>query len=214
MRQLEFKKVNGWGGKRKGAGRPNRSGTASHTKRARIDFRKPLHITMRLKDQSVNLRTKAIFNSFVHAFRKAQVFGFHVIHFSLLSNHVHMVVEAKDNDCLERGTKSLHGRMGKILAKLSKGPAWHGRFHMHVLKTPTEVNRALKYVLLNYSKHDRILEHLDRFSSGRVFREWKSLLDINGLMKWQLDVPPLEPEDLGLSPPRSWLCRVGWLRAR
>lgn len=212
MKQLEFKKVKGWGGKRRGAGRPNRSGQVSHGKRPHVNFKKPLHITMRMKDRLASLRNKVMLKQFKLAASQAMGFGVHVIHFSLQKNHIHMIVEAKDNLALHRGMKSLNGRLGKKIRRLSggRGAAWAGRFHLHVLNTPSEMKRALEYVLLNQAKHRHFIEHIDEFSSGYSFRNWRELIGrrFRGLIAQQVDF-----RDQGLSPPRSWLCSRGWIRA-
>src|SRR5262249_22308709 len=111
MKQLEFKRTKGWGGKRRGAGRPNRTGTVSHGKREQVDFRKPLNITIKIKEKTVNLRSQIVFNALVEACKKAKQFDYHVIQFSILRDHIHMIVEAKNNEALDKGTKSLHGRL-------------------------------------------------------------------------------------------------------
>lgn len=212
MKQLEFSKIRGWGGKRKGAGRPNRTGQVGHGKRPIVDFNKPLHITIRLKQGVASLRRRSMLKQFKLASSHAKIFGLHVIHFSLLNNHIHMIVEAKNNLGLSRGMKSLNCRLGKAIRRDSggQGATLAGRFHLHVLKTPTEMKHALEYVLLNKAKHQKFIEHIDDFSSGYSFQDWKRLIGtrFQGLIASQIDF-----RDEGLSPPRSWLCRVGWTRA-
>lgn len=216
--QLKFKKIGGWGGRRRGAGRPNKSGHAGHLKREKVDFKKPLHITLKLKEKMPQLRTKAFLKQFKIAIKIAKAFGLHVIHYSLLNNHIHMIIEARNNNCLERGMKSLCGRLGKLIRKLrgGSGSVWAARFHLHVMRTPTEVKRALEYVLLNAAKHARMIEHLDDFSSGYAFKSWAHLLKlerISGLMREQFASYGLidHPE---LCAPQSWLLNQGWKRAR
>jgi len=214
QKQLEFKKVRGWGGKRRGAGRPNKSGLVSHGKRAPVDLKKPLHINMHLKQKMPNLRTREFLRQFKAAGFAARKFGLYLNHFSLLDNHIHLIVEANDNSALERGMKSLSGRLGKILRQKigGKGSVWAGRFHLHVLKSPTEVKRALEYVLLNRAKHGKLIEHLDDFSSAHAFKEWKQL--IGRRLTWILtDQMKLPIEISEISAPQSWLLRVGWTRA-
>jgi len=214
-KQLEFKKVKGWGGKRGGAGRPNRTGLVSHGKRQPVDLKKPLHITLKLKKGVASLRSKQALKDFRFAVGQAKNFGLYVIHFSLQSNHLHMIVEAKNSDCLAAGMKSLSGRLGKAIRKTvgGSGAVFSGRFHMHLLKSPTEMKRALEYVLLNTSKHFKLIEHIDDFSSGYAFKEWRALIGrrFGDLIEEQLKRLPHEPTEL--SEARSWLCRVGWMRA-
>lgn len=170
----------------------------------------PLHLTLKLRKLKLNLRSREVLKAVKTAAAKAQAFGLNVIHFSILHDHVHLIAEAKDNQALERGMKSFSGRLGKHLAKLlGGGPVWKGRFHLHVLNTPTEMKNALRYVLLNFSKHENLVEHLDYYSSARVFGDWRKLVGnkYSGLLK---TLRRVDPAELGLSPPRSWLCAIGW----
>jgi len=60
------------------------------------------------------------------------------------------------------------GRFGKIIRSVigGSGPVFKDRYHVHVLKTPAEMKRALEYVLLNTAKHMKVFEHIDNFSLG------------------------------------------------
>src|SRR5665213_877224 len=89
-----------------------------------------------------------------------------------------MIVEARSNKELERGMKSLCGRLGKKL-----GGALDGRFHMRQLPTPTEVRNAFAYVLLNQAKHQDLLAYVDQFSSAKFFPELKLLSRANPLLQ-------------------------------
>ena len=78
------------------------------------------------------------------------------------------------------------------------------RYHLRVLRTPREVRNALAYVLLNVRKHraqaGRVPPRgIDPASSGRWFPHWTAR-----------EVPARDPPVV--SPARSWLLRVGWLR--
>lgn len=212
-KQLEFKKVNGWGGKRRGAGRPNRSQQVSPAKRDRVDFRKPLHVTMKLKVSS--LRTHSLMKTLKRSAGLARRFNMHVIHFSIQHSHIHLIVEAKDNASLAAGMKSLTIRFAKTVRGLigGSGSVFTGRFHLHVLRTPTEMRRALEYVLLNFAKHERMIAHLDTFSSGAHFLNWKELLGKrlpDFLREQSKDFRACEE----LSLPRSWIASKGWMLAR
>lgn len=245
MKQLSFKKTAGWGGRRRGAGRKNLSRTVNHMARPRVDHKKPLHITMRLRDRLPNLRTHRLLKAFKTSARGATPYGLRVVHFSLLSNHLHLIVEADNNQALGDGMRSLGGRFGRIIRKeaatdrTQNGAVFAGRYHLHVLKTPREMKHALEYVLLNRAKHDKYLEHLDRFSSASRFPDWKLLLGrrFTALIRSQIEDRAEEMNELRgeksrkiqrfpdrevkantaasdyICPPQSWLCRVGWQRA-
>jgi putative transposase len=212
-KQLEFKKVKGWGGKRRGAGRKNLSGTIGHAKREQINFKKPMHIT--LKSDRVHLRNKSTLKAFKNAVTEAKRFCLHVIHYSVQNDHIHMIVEAKDNQSLARGMMSLCGRLGKNIRSLvgGSGPVFKGRFHVHVLNSPTEMKRALDYVLTNISKHMKVFDYVDEFSSGMAFKEWRKLLGkrYTNIVHDQAKQYARDLQELSAA--RSWLCRVGWMRA-
>ena len=80
-----------------------------------------------------------------------------------------------------------------------------GRYHAVLLRTPRQVHRAVRYVLLNARKHARRPSRsarLDPASSGRWFDFWRE------------DVSAADPiggaREVAL--PRSWLLRKGWRR--
>ncbi|MCY3819094.1 MAG: hypothetical protein OXH52_06990, partial [Gammaproteobacteria bacterium] len=77
--------------------------------------------------------------------------GFRVAHYSIQDDHAHFLIEAAGARRLANGMKSLAARFARCVNRVfgRKGRVLAGRFH-HVLKrTPTEVRRALAYVLLN-----------------------------------------------------------------
>lgn len=256
--QLIFSKVGGWGGNRAGAGRPNLSKTVNHMKRPTINGKMPLHITQKLSPGFPSLRTKTLLKEFNKAAREAKKFGFYVLHFSLLKNHLHMVVEAKNNKALGAGMRSLGCRMAKSIknnanikkdadiekisdvkkipdiknissvrnspddAKIKRNKVFHGRYHLHVLRTPAETKNALKYVLLNHSQHWNSIDHIDAYSSGHKFEHWPKLLGrrFAGLIQVEADSNRklgqinLKTYLDGISPAQSWLARSGWMRVK
>jgi REP element-mobilizing transposase RayT len=216
-KQLEFKKVGGWGGKRKNAGRPNLSKTVNHMKRARVDFRQPLHLTQRLKKGIPSLRRKEFLHLFRRSLNKAKKFGLHVIHYSLLGNHIHMIVETRDNQALGRGMRSLGGSFAKAIQSKAglTGGIFSGRYHLKAITNPSQMRRTLEYVLLNMCKHQDFLEHMDPYSSARFFPHWRKLLGarMNDVIEWELETLSTALKEAGLSPPRSWLATQGWMRS-
>jgi putative transposase len=236
VKQLSFEKVNGWGGKRAGAGRPNLSGTPNHMKRGRVSQKFPIHITQKLTDEMPSLQCKKLYSQIRRCLKRARLFGMATLHFNVLSNHIHLIVEAPDNNTLARSMQSLGSSLGKATRKQlnaqaenkkfqsqaslrSKKRVFKGRYHLHILKTPTEVKNAMEYVLLNHSKHSKTLEHMTRFSSAYAFKEWKTLLGHRFRYLIADEYNFLESknahdlhEDV-IVPPRSWLSREGWKRA-
>ena len=184
-----------WGGKRKGAGRrPNgeRAGVA-HGTRARLAARFPVHVTVRLKKGLPSLRRKSAYRVLERAFAAGgERFGFRLIHFSVQSNHMHLLAEAEDRRALSRGMQGLSIRIARGFNRLWRrtGKVFVDRYHDHILGTPTEVRNAIRYVLHNVQRHGiRFLGSLDPFTSAGG---------------WTLRLPL----------PRTWLLARGWQRAR
>ncbi len=209
MKQLEFKKVKGWGGKRRGAGRKNKSGTLNHMKRDQARPQYPMHITLKLRRGLISLRGPKMMSAFQKSLEQAKVKGLRVIHFAVESNHVHLFAETNNNRKLRAGMASLAGRYGRVIRKLSggRGSVFNGRYHSRVLKTPRETKNALAYVLLNHSKHEGVAPYRDDKSSAAYFSEWNALLGGRYRKLPAEDIPDY------LSGAESWLARVGWRRA-
>ena len=130
-------------------------------------------------------------------------FGFRLVEYSIQSNHLHLLVEAKDREALSRGMKGLLVRVAKGLNRLwqRKGSVFSDRYHDRILRTPQEVRSALVYVLNNARRHGvRLKTALDAFSSGPWFEGWSR------------PVPRRERPEAGspLARARTWLLRVGW----
>jgi hypothetical protein len=102
---------NGWGGRRKGAGRKpagERAGVR-HRKRQDLAARFPVHVTARVRAGLPSLRGQLEQTVLLGAFRAGcERFGFRLVHFAVLRNHVHYVVEAGGRcagcTCASRGT--------------------------------------------------------------------------------------------------------------
>ncbi len=82
-------------------------------------------------------------------------FGLRLCEFSVQGNHLHLVVEATDRRALSRGMQGLSIRIARGLNRLMgrQGRVLADRYHARILRTPTEVRRALAYVLGNRDVH-------------------------------------------------------------
>ena len=168
MSQRAFK-FRTWGGKRKGAGRKpkgERAGVA-HVTRAALAARFPVHVTWRMEKGVWNLRTRRCFGVMRRAmYAGALKGGFRLVHYAVMGNHVHLIVEAADRVKLARGMQGLGVRVARGLNRLMKrsGRVLGDRYHAHILKTPSEVKRARMYLLTN-ARHHYGEAHLDLFVS-------------------------------------------------
>jgi putative transposase len=182
--QLEFPSH---GGRRKGAGRP-KSGRVSHDPRPAFSRTTPAHVTLRVREDVPSLRSSRRFVAIRRCFAKAKERRlFRLVKFAVLGNHLHLIVEADDSVSLSRGMQSLNTRLARALNKLlaRRGTLFDDHYHSHLLRTPTEVARALAYVRDNARRHFGEIE-VDYFSSAHA--EWQDLL----------------------AAPAGWLLCVGW----
>jgi REP element-mobilizing transposase RayT len=156
--QAELQFPNRWGGRRKGAGRPRKKGkrNVEHRTRPPVAHRFPVHISVRLENGVRNLRKLPCLRVIERAFNAAQGrFGLRLNHFTVQTNHLHLIVETTDRVALSRAVKGLNVRIAKGLNRLMgrSGKVVGDRYHAHVLKTPAEVRNAVSYVLGNLRKH-------------------------------------------------------------
>jgi REP element-mobilizing transposase RayT len=208
----------GWGGRRRGAGRKRdpKSGVM-HRARSRFDRPRVAHVTLRLRDDVPSLRRgiafavtwKALLDSSrgpcLETDRRRN--GFRLVHFSIQSNHVHLVVEAAHSRRLSRGMHALKVRMARRLngALGRRGPVFSERYHARLLRTPSEVRNVLCYVLNNRRRHYPRSRQprpgwVDPQSSARWFSGWRTAVS-------SYDENPLPAA-------RTPLLREGWRRGR
>jgi REP element-mobilizing transposase RayT len=157
-----------WGGKRKGAGRPKTIGVVPRVKRPEFPRRFPLHVTLKIREEIRTLRTNKIFAQIKKAFYYGHDrFGVQMVEFSVQANHIHLVVEAEDRECLWRGMQGLNVRIAKAVNKIleRKGKVFADRYHARVLKTVADVRNVVSYVRNNLRKH-RPGQEFDLYSSA------------------------------------------------
>jgi REP element-mobilizing transposase RayT len=189
-----------------------------------LDSKHPVHVTFKIAPGLPSLRRKDVFRCLREAVKGARQKGLNVIHFAILSNHVHLILEANESS-LRRPLQSLGISFAKRMNRLMErvGAVLLDRYHLHVLRTPTEVRRTLAYVLTNEAKHkhervktSRLEVSLDPFSSAFRFLEWRTLLRERvefQITSWSEDFIECWYGEI-LSEARTWLLRTGWMRAR
>ncbi len=199
------------GGARPGAGRkPNGAAPlmARTTRPAHAAYH-PALVTVKLRQHLPRLRNRAERAALLtHFARGKDRFGFRLLHFAILNDHLHFVVEAKDRTALSRGLQGLLIRLARGLNKLwgRKGKVFADRYHDRALKSPREVRNALVYVLGNGRKHaaqGRMIAAFDgpdMFTSAPWFDGFVDAIEVRGID--------------GIPPPvahaRTWLAGVGW----
>jgi len=195
--------------RRKRRSAPARAGVP-HRARAAHCRRYPVHITFRRARCLPSLREQSLFLSLRRALSRTTRSWFRMVHFSVQTDHVHLIVEALDKASLSRGMTGLLVRLARAFnrALARRGRVWSGRFHSRALGTPREVRNALVYVLMNHRKHATprdplAAQCLDACSSARWLEGWVRPPSLG---------PPLDADDIPVMPPETWLAQIGWKR--
>ena len=142
-------------------------------------------------------------------------FGFRMAHFSVQSDHLHLLVEADDRRALGRGMQGLAIRVAKAVNRRldRRGKVFGDRYHARALRTPRETRLALRHVLSNLRKHARGARQLpagfiDGCSSAMWFDGWnrpRALCFVAGSIPQGTELPVMRA--------RTWLLSAGWRRA-
>ncbi len=201
-RQLSFA-IRTWGGRRDGAGRKPSAGrrNVSHRERPVHDPHHPVHAALRARALGASLRGSRVFGVVRDALACASSPTFRVLHYSVQTDHLHLIVEADAHPALVRGLQGLAIRIAKRVNRLlgRRGTVWDDRHHTRALTTPREVRNALVYVLNNWKKHGGDAPGRDPRSSASWFDGWR---DLRAAARGAVPVVTA----------RTWLVRVGWRR--
>ena len=138
---------------------------------------------------------------------------FQVVHHSIQSNHLHLIVEAADRASLTSGMRGLLIRIARTLNRLwgRSGPVFGDRFHERELRNPLQVRNALVYVLQNLRKHGICMQGPDPFSSGEEFDGWSRGARCGGSAR-RASAVQLRAARTEAPSPSTWLLGVGWQR--
>jgi REP element-mobilizing transposase RayT len=211
------------GGKRRGAGRPPKRKRAGspHKKRPPLRPNISVHVTLRVVHAVGNLRKRLMYQALRWA--TLAIVANHedcrIVHISVQRDHIHLLVEADNEQALAKGMQAFEVSAAKRLnAKVRrKGQVFTDRYHSEYITTPRQARNALAYVLNNWRKHreDRALtpragvkfEH-DWFSSGWMFGGWLERAN-------DLFIPPTPDgfESLVVWFPRTWLLTTGEIQS-
>jgi REP element-mobilizing transposase RayT len=172
-----------------------------------------------LKARLSVLRSQFVFPTVRLALLRAgrrDVERFRIVQFSVQGDHVHLLIEATDKAALSKGMRGLMIRIARYVNDLlmRRGALWADRWHGRALRTPSEVRRALVYVLANFKKHARrgaLRNGTDACSSAAWFDGWRDGAPAS-LTRLAADERLAVMHDAPVSSPRTWLMRVGWRR--
>jgi REP element-mobilizing transposase RayT len=200
-----------WGGRRKGAGRKRNAERpmVAHRRRAAIKAKTPVHVTLRMRPEIARLRRRDQYRAIRQALgRTGHDDRCRIVHYSIQSNHIHLVCEPNGKKGLTSGMiafkTSCARRLNALVAR--SGRVFADRYHTRILETPAQVRRALCYVLNNWLRHGEHRNHptwtTDACSSAELFDGW------NGTPMSCLP----DDEPIPVAEPQFWLIRIGWKR--
>src|SRR5262245_40819700 len=130
-----------WGGRRTGAGRHRLTESQRKVRRSPIPrVTRPelpsdqgVHVTLRAVDSAPSFRDKERFCRIRDAIGFAKDWhGMRIVHFAVLRNHIHLIVEAKGKTGLTRGMQGLAIRLARTInGKTRRGRVFRDRYHAH-----------------------------------------------------------------------------------
>jgi hypothetical protein len=110
-------------------------------------------VTMRCVSPLATLRSQLLLTTIANQIAAAIRRGIGIVEYSIQDTHLHLIVEAPDNERLARGMQLLFSRIAFEVNRVigRSGRLFRDRHHRQELTTPTQTRRALVYVLSNVS---------------------------------------------------------------
>jgi REP element-mobilizing transposase RayT len=128
----------------------------SHRTRPQFQGRFPLHVTLRIRRDVKAMRTQHCFKSIERAFwAGGNRYGLRLVHFAVMNDHIHMMVEAEGKESLSKGMHALNIRVARAVNRVQqrRGNVLADHYHADVLRSPSHVARVRSYLLNNAAKH-------------------------------------------------------------
>jgi REP element-mobilizing transposase RayT len=178
------------GGKRQGAGRKEvHRDRMSHKPRMKFARATAVHVTLKMTATVFNLRSRRSFRVIQRAlqahcglkvgeravhgatqWKRQSRFGALLVEFSVLGDHIHLVMQAESSTLLSKAVQALEVRIARGLNKMMgrKGQVFRDRYHAVILTTPSQVRNARHYVRHNFRQHVEKSRPWVRMSSSFV----------------------------------------------
>ena len=134
---------------------------------------------------------------------------FRIVHISIQNNHLHLIVEAANEDRLRHGMASFAIRAARAINRAlgRKGRVFKFRYKAKQIRTREYARNVIAYVLNNWRRHNEDL--YERGGYRQVFDTYSSAFSFNG---WS-EKPRGKPrsfEPLPVSAPRTSLLASDW----
>jgi REP element-mobilizing transposase RayT len=157
----------------------------SHGRRPEFQRRFPLHVTLRIRRDVRAMRTQPCLKALERAFwAGGNKYGLRLVHFAVMNDHIHMMVEAEGKESLSSGMHGLNIRIARAVNRVQqrRGNVLADHYHADILRSPTHVKRVRVYLLSNAAKHYAVAG-LDPFSPAQAFYEPRTWLLNNCLAR-------------------------------
>ena len=110
-----------------------------HLSREKFAGRFPCHVTLKVRRGLPSLRAKRTVREIERSFAAGCERGsFRIVHYSIQSDHAHLLVEASGREALGRGMKSLAARFARAVNRAlgRSGRVLADRYHLRVSHAP------------------------------------------------------------------------------
>lgn len=152
----------------KGAGRKAvHDKSIRHIRRERILKPTSMHLTIKVRENKADIKSKSILKALHHAIIRARLKGIRVIHYTLEYNHVHLLVEAHCHTVMHRGMQAFGISFSKAINKIKQcgGTVYKHRHHIKKITSALQLKNVLTYIFHNGVHHKRSTTLLDPFNS-------------------------------------------------
>lgn len=164
----------GRGGWRPGAGRPKGVTREPHRPRPSHSPEHPVHIKLRVASDVPSLRRKRALEWIRESIKLAHTEHFRILHFSVMPDHLHLLVEADNKRYLSRGMQGLKVRLSRRLNSVfdRAGTFFRERYEAHPVTSAPMMRQTLAFVLANFRRHAarrKPASWIDPYSSAAEF---------------------------------------------
>jgi REP element-mobilizing transposase RayT len=135
-----------------------------------------MHITLRRRPGLPSFRQQIVHAMVAAAIRRLNDARFQIVHYSIQTNHVHLVAEGADRDVVSRKMSgfaiAVAKRLNCQILRGRRGKVWSDRYYRRDIERAGEMHAVLRYVFGNAKHHGLIAADaiaLDPYSSAWRF---------------------------------------------
>lgn len=141
-----------------------------HISRPRIKKPTPLHLTIKVRSNKADIQNKIVLKTLHRAIIRGRLKGLKVLHYTLEYNHVHLLVEASNNQVLHKGMQALGITFAKGINKFkrNKGGVYKHRYHFRQISSLRDFRNVLNYIFNNGVKHRSTKTIVSHYNSAIV----------------------------------------------